>query len=125
MKRHCCIKYCFRRIFHFRLCRHHIIKLERDLEKEDSNSMSNLLDIDTHLSEVSVPNWQVHSNQVLLYRNPKKESNKMTQALPVVVMDDEFFEFLDDETDYMGGGIDIGLFGIYVAAWEKSLARGD
>lgn len=87
--------------------------------------MSNLLDIDTHLSEVSVPNWQVHSNQVLLYRNPKKESNKMTQALPVVVMDDEFFEFLDDETDYMGGGIDIGLFGIYVAAWEKSLARGD
>jgi len=39
----------------------------------------------------------------------------------VLVMDDDFFDYLEDETDYMGDAIDIGLFALYVIAWEKSL----
>ena len=44
--------------------------------------------------------------------------------LPVIVMDEDFFEYLEDETDYDGGSIDIGLFGLYYEEWErKHVAR--
>lgn len=41
--------------------------------------------------------------------------------LPIVVMDDDFFDYLEDETSYLGGTIDIGLFAFYVVEWEKGL----
>ena len=40
-------------------------------------------------------------------------------ALPVVVMDEDFFEFIEDELCYTGGPIDIGLFALYYLEWEK------
>lgn len=40
-------------------------------------------------------------------------------ALPVVVMDDDFFEFIEDELCYTGGPIDIGLFALYYLEWER------
>tara|TARA_R110000868_G_scaffold162220_1_gene393256 strand:- start:1283 stop:1447 length:165 start_codon:yes stop_codon:yes gene_type:complete len=42
-------------------------------------------------------------------------------ALPVIVMDDDFFDYLEDETSYTGGDMDIGLFALYVIEWEKAL----
>ena len=33
--------------------------------------------------------------------------------LPVIVMDEDFFEFIEDELCYTGGPIDIGLFALY------------
>ena len=40
-------------------------------------------------------------------------------ALPVLVMDDDFFEFIEDELCYTGGPIDIGLFALYYLEWER------
>ena len=40
-------------------------------------------------------------------------------SLPVVVMDADFFEFIEDELCYTGGPIDIGLFALYYLEWER------
>ena len=43
--------------------------------------------------------------------------------LPVIVMDDDFFEFIEDETEYEGGPLDMGLFAIYYLEWEKVMVK--
>ena len=39
----------------------------------------------------------------------------------VLVMDDDFFDYLEDETNYIDEPMDIGLFALYVDEWERSL----
>lgn len=43
--------------------------------------------------------------------------------LPIVVMDDDFFEYIEDETEYDGGPLDIGVFAIYYLEWEKEMVK--
>jgi len=43
--------------------------------------------------------------------------------LPLLVVDDSFFEYLEDETDYEGGSLDIGEFALYYLEWEKENAE--
>ena len=38
-------------------------------------------------------------------------------------MDDDFFEFIEDELCYTGGSIDIGLFALYYLEWEKVMVK--
>ena len=43
--------------------------------------------------------------------------------LPVIAIDDDFFEFIEDELCYTGGPIDIGLFALYYLEWEKVMVK--
>jgi len=43
--------------------------------------------------------------------------------LPVIVMDEDFFEFIEDELCYTGGPIDMGLFALYYLEWEKVMVK--
>ena len=43
--------------------------------------------------------------------------------LPAIPMDEDFFEFIEDELCYTGGPIDIGLFALYYQEWEKVMVE--
>jgi len=43
--------------------------------------------------------------------------------LPLIVVDEDFFEYLEDETAYEGGSLDIGEFATYYLEWEKANVR--
>lgn len=40
--------------------------------------------------------------------------------LPLVVVDEDFFEYLEDETAYEGDSMDIGEFALYYLEWERA-----
>ena len=43
------------------------------------------------------------------------------KEIGLIVMDDDFFDYLEDETEYEGGVMDIELFAFHYMAWEKGL----
>ena len=43
------------------------------------------------------------------------------KEIGLIVIDDDFFDYLEDETEYEGGVMDIELFAFHYAAWEKDV----
>ena len=43
------------------------------------------------------------------------------KEIGLIVIDDDFFDYLEDKTEYEGGVMDIELFAFHYMAWEKDL----
>jgi len=47
------------------------------------------------------------------------DNTEIKLDLPLLVVDDDFFDYLEDETDYDGGAIELDEFLFYYFDWES------